>query len=166
MKMLNEFRVLMEKRGETIGGKLGPDVFRAVGCEPNLSYRLEDHDTGKVYYGRADSRGNLTARPLTSTGEEKMGDMGDFYRDWNADKKARREKNLEKNKFQIDDTFIKHTDYHYTRYLLGDTLDYWPSTNKWRWRGKTMNGTVEHLTGFIRKQERRAKKNGAINDHS
>lgn len=33
--------------------------------------------------------------------------------------------------------FTKHTPYHYSCDLLGDRLDYWPSRQKFRWRGQT-----------------------------
>lgn len=46
--------------------------------------------------------------------------------------------------------WTKHTDYHWSRTLCGDRLDYWPSRNRFRWRGKTRTGDVE---GFIRNRE-------------
>lgn len=45
--------------------------------------------------------------------------------------------------------WTKCHDTHYQCTLLGDTLDYWPGTQKWRWRGKTRTGDVLR---FIEKQ--------------
>lgn len=88
-----------------------------------------------------------------------MGDMGDFYRDWNEDKKRRKAKNLEQadSALRGAEGWKVHTDHHWQYTLNGDLLDYWPSTNKWRWRNKTHNGNVNNLLAFIKKQERRGK---------
>ena len=49
-----------------------------------------------------------------------------------------------------------HTDYHWSRTLAGSRLDYWPSRNRFMWRGRVMTGDVD---GFIRNRERE-KENG------
>jgi hypothetical protein len=45
--------------------------------------------------------------------------------------------------------------YHYHVLEVGDKLlDYWPSSRRWRWKGKTYFGKVESLIGFINKRNR------------
>lgn len=41
-----------------------------------------------------------------------------------------------------------HTLYHWSRYVAGERLDYWPSRNKYQYKGKVMRGDVD---AFIRK---------------
>lgn len=77
-----------------------------------------------------------------------MGDMGDFYRDWEAHKKARRKANMA----SFDPSgWTCHTPYHYSRELTGKRLDYWPSKKKWMYDGKVQTGNVDD---FIQKRQR------------
>ena len=46
----------------------------------------------------------------------------------------------------------KHSDYHYSFDLAGSRLNYWPSTQKWRWQDRSYNGTPTDLIGFTRKR--------------
>lgn len=43
--------------------------------------------------------------------------------------------------------------HHFQYVLQGDILDYWPSTNRWRWRNKTNFGSWDKLVLFIWKRE-------------
>lgn len=62
-------------------------------------------------------------------------------------KKAARQRNLD----AADPTgWLQHTPYHWSRYIDGKKLDYWPSRRKWMYEGRVMNGDIE---GFIRKRE-------------
>lgn len=74
-----------------------------------------------------------------------MGDMGDYYRDWDEIKKRRKAERME----EFDPTgWTKVSEWHYYRTLQGKRLDYWPSTGKFRHgSGRTMHGDVN---GFIR----------------
>lgn len=54
-----------------------------------------------------------------------------------------------------DGGWTKHTDFHWSRDVLGHKLDYWPSRRKFQYRGKVRRGDVMH---FINEKERRAKK--------
>lgn len=47
-----------------------------------------------------------------------------------------------------DGNWTKHTSHHWSRSLDGERLDYWPSRNKYMFRGRVMRGDV--MT-FIRK---------------
>ena len=76
-----------------------------------------------------------------------MGDMGDDFRARKESDKIRKEKNLEA--FNAEG-WTKHTAYHYSRKLLGDRIDLWPSKNKFQWRNKMRFGDV---AGFIRNRE-------------
>ncbi len=72
-----------------------------------------------------------------------MGDMREVFDAMRQHDKTRRMKNLS----GFDSSgWVQHSEYHYSRDLLGDKLDYWPSRKKFRWRGKTMTGDV---AGFI-----------------
>jgi hypothetical protein len=77
--------------------------------------------------------------------------MGDFYREWEAEKKRRREENLKEAEQQRDEGWTVHSEFHWSRVLCGDKLDYWPSRNKFRWRDKTHVGG--NVKGFIRNRE-------------
>lgn len=76
-----------------------------------------------------------------------MGDMGDVFRAMREADKERRERNLAAAN---PDGWTIHCATHWSRDLCGDRLDYWPSRNKFRWRGKTRCGDVE---GFIRNKD-------------
>lgn len=41
-----------------------------------------------------------------------------------------------------DGGWTKHTDYHWSRMVNGERLDYWPSRKKFQWRGKVQRGDV------------------------
>lgn len=74
-----------------------------------------------------------------------MGDMGEVFRDRTKYDKARRQKNLEEAK-QSKLPWHRFTEWHWRIDLLNDPVDYWPTKNKWRWRGKMYHGDVD---GFI-----------------
>lgn len=42
---------------------------------------------------------------------------------------------------ELNTMWIKHSPYHWKCTLLGDYLEYWPTTNKWRWRHVTYTGS-------------------------
>jgi hypothetical protein len=66
--------------------------------------------------------------------------MADDFRAMKAHDKQRRERNL---KAADPAGWTIRTEYHWQRDLLGDVVDYWPSRNKWRWRGKTHHGSIK-----------------------
>jgi hypothetical protein len=79
-----------------------------------------------------------------------MGDMADDFRALKEHNKKRRQSNLnEATSAHWPWDWVKHTDYHWSITLQGDRLDYWPSGNRFRWRGKTYFGGVR---GFIAKR--------------
>ena len=43
---------------------------------------------------------------------------------------------------QDDGGWTKHTEFHWSRIVGGDRLDYWPSRKKYQYRGKIMRGDV------------------------
>lgn len=80
-----------------------------------------------------------------------MGDMGEMFRDLKEHNKRRRQKNLSNNEKKLGSgRWIQYTAYHYGTTLLGHRLDFWPSKNKWQWRGRIHTGDVFK---FIEKQE-------------
>ena len=77
-----------------------------------------------------------------------MGDTGDDFRAHREADKIRKAKNLAK---ASPSGWKEHTQYHWSRTLNGQRLDYWPSRNKFQYMGKIMCGDVE---GFIRNREK------------
>jgi hypothetical protein len=77
-----------------------------------------------------------------------MGDMGETFRAMTKHDKERRQRNLEQNK-QSKLPWKEFTPWHWRVTLQGDALDFWPTKNKWRWRGDIYHGDVE---GFINKR--------------
>jgi hypothetical protein len=73
-----------------------------------------------------------------------MGDMAEIWRDFKLAKRAKRASALAKAEHQSEG-WVKHTTYHWSRDLLGEALHYWPSSGKWRWKGKTMTGRVSEF---------------------
>ena len=49
-----------------------------------------------------------------------------------------------------DGKWVKHTDFHWSRNVCGERLDYWPSRKKFQFKGRVMRGDV---MDFIAKQE-------------
>ena len=68
--------------------------------------------------------------------------------------KALRERDKERKARNLaaadSEGWTQHTDYHWSRKLNGKQLDYWPSRNKFMYKGRVMTGDV---MGFIRKRE-------------
>jgi hypothetical protein len=67
-------------------------------------------------------------------------------------------KDRAKNKFDADRTMFlnqavakddggwtKHTQWHWSRMVNGERLDYWPSRKKYQWRGKIQRGDVTRI---------------------
>jgi hypothetical protein len=82
-----------------------------------------------------------------------MGDMGEIFNAMREHDRERRTRNLENAFAEGTDGWTVHTPIHWSRDLLGDRIDYWPTRNKFRWRRKTRTGNVK---GFIDKREREA----------
>lgn len=79
-----------------------------------------------------------------------MGDMGEIFNAMREMDRERRESNLASAVENMEDGWDYHTAWHWSRDLNGSRLDYWPSRNKFRWKGKTHCGDV---MGFIRNRE-------------
>lgn len=87
-----------------------------------------------------------------------MGDVGDYWRDVRAHYKSM---GLSRPRHRRPATLVKFTkkhealgfrkcsDWHWQITVAGDLLDYWPSKNKWRWRGETRTGHPKNLERFI-----------------
>lgn len=76
-----------------------------------------------------------------------MGDMREIFDGMKEANKERKRRNLESAN---PDGWTKHTEYHWSRKLNGKRLDYWPSTGRFKYDGRMMQGGIE---GFIRKRE-------------
>lgn len=71
---------------------------------------------------------------------------------WDALKERSKEKfDADRKRFLADAQkhddggWTKHTDYHWSRNLNGERLDYWPSRKKFQFRGKVRRGNVQDL---------------------
>ena len=51
-----------------------------------------------------------------------------------------------------DGSWTKHTQYHWSRMVNGQRLNYWPSRKKYQYQGEVRRGDV---MSFIRKQEKK-----------
>ena len=95
-----------------------------------------------------------------------MGDMGDFFREWDEIKKAAKERRLNEANCHFDAIhnpmpgWTKHTPHHWSHDLCGDRMDYWPSTGKWRWRNCIYRGTPYSTAGFIANREAEVSEKG------
>jgi hypothetical protein len=76
-----------------------------------------------------------------------MADMGELYRDWAEHKRRSKAARLEKAE-QLEG-WTKFTPYHWSTTIHGKQLDWWPTTGRWRYNGRTQAGTQEHLLRFI-----------------
>ena len=63
---------------------------------------------------------------------------------------ADRARFLNQAKEDNDDGWTVHTDFHWSRMVAGQRLDYWPSRKKYQYAGRVMRGDV---MAFIAKKE-------------
>lgn len=77
---------------------------------------------------------------------------------WDALKANSKDKfNVDRAKFMAqaiandDGGWTKHTEYHWSRTVAGERLDYWPSRKKFQFKGRVQRGDV---LAFIRKAEK------------
>ena len=63
---------------------------------------------------------------------------------------ADRERFLKEANANNDGGWTIHTDYHWSRTVSGQRLDYWPSRKKWQYKGRISRGDVQQ---FIKKLE-------------
>jgi hypothetical protein len=73
-----------------------------------------------------------------------MSDMTEEFDFLKREAKLRKKANLQNAN---PEGWTQHTEFHWSRILQGDRMDYWPSTNRFRYRGVTRYGGVE---GYIR----------------
>jgi hypothetical protein len=72
-----------------------------------------------------------------------MGDMGDYWRDVREAAQQHRAEQHEKNRLATKDIdWREHTPWHWSADINGERLDFWPSKNKWMFRGKVSTGDV------------------------
>jgi hypothetical protein len=60
------------------------------------------------------------------------GDMKDYFDDMKLLKKERKNRRL--SEFNPDG-WTRHNEYHYSKTINSERVDYWPSTNKCKYRG-------------------------------
>ena len=54
---------------------------------------------------------------------------------------------MDKAKQDDDGRWVKHTDYHWSRFVAEKRLDYWPSKSKFMYDGKVTQGDVLQFIG-------------------
>ena len=86
-----------------------------------------------------------------------MSDMVEMFRDLDADRKEQRGKNLAAAVAADDGGWMKHSPYHWSRWVAGLKLQYWPSAKKWQYAGKMSHGDPASLAGFIAKRSKGEK---------
>lgn len=64
---------------------------------------------------------------------------------------ADRERFMGKAVADDDGKWVRHTEWHWSRNVVGKRLDYWPSRKKFQFDGKVMRGDV---LAFIAKKEK------------
>lgn len=84
-----------------------------------------------------------------------MGDMRDEFDALKEHNKERKARNTVKNE-ELKPHFIEHTPYHWGHFCAGTKVDFYPTTNKWLWRGKKYYGTAQDCLNFIRKRNEEA----------
>ena len=88
---------------------------------------------------------------------EKLDDDSVFYRAMKEYKRLRRVKSLTQANKLLESSAIpwmKHTAWHWSTDILGERLQYWPSTTKFLWKGRTRKGDLVSVEGFIRNRIR------------
>jgi hypothetical protein len=113
--------------------------------------------------GRYQGQGRGRVRELLTDPSVDPEDDSDsaLWKHWKYHNHQRKVDNLTKNTDALhsaSDTapkgdWIQHTEYHFSYLLNRSRLDYWPSTNKWRWNGRNYSGTIRDLFNFIKKRE-------------
>jgi len=89
-----------------------------------------------------------SSRTSTTVREKNVGDMAHVFREWSKLDKERKRRNL-KNAERSTLKWMKHTKYHWSIMVGEDRLDYWPSRDKFRYKGHTYHGGVD---GFVRRK--------------
>lgn len=73
-----------------------------------------------------------------------MSDIGDDFRALEEMRKEERRERARRNGEIFDQAnWIIHVDYHWGRWIDGEKLDFWPSKDKWMYRGKVRVGGLE-----------------------
>lgn len=62
---------------------------------------------------------------------------------------ADRARFLAKAQAADDDGWTKHTQWHWSRMVNGERLDYWPSRKKYQYRGEGRRGDVMQIVNHI-----------------
>jgi hypothetical protein len=79
-------------------------------------------------------------------------DMVEMFRDMDAHRAEQRKINLAAAVAADDGGWMKHSPYHWSRWVGGLKLQYWPSAKKWQYAGKMAYGDPVSLAGFIAKR--------------
>lgn len=82
-----------------------------------------------------------------------MGDMAERFNAQKAHNKEARRTRHEAAEQEATLDWTKHSEFHWQIQLNGKPLDYWPSTNRCRYNGRTFFcGAVVEVENFYRKR--------------
>lgn len=80
-----------------------------------------------------------------------MSEMGDMFREMRESNKRHRSEQLARVSPKLDSSeWTKHTDWHYSKYIGPDKLDFWPSTDKFMFRGKVYKGGLNKMKKVLK----------------
>lgn len=57
--------------------------------------------------------------------------------------------------------WTRHTEYHFSRSINGERIDYWPTTRKWMFRGRVSTGNVKKFINKLLTENAEAQKSNA-----
>lgn len=74
---------------------------------------------------------------------------GDVWRAIRKDRERNRKRFMAEALANDDGGWIKHTEWHWSRSIDGERLDYWPSRKKFQWHGK-VNREIDLMNRLIK----------------
>lgn len=63
---------------------------------------------------------------------------------------------------QGNSMWMKHSEYHWTAYMNGELLQYWPTAGKFRYQGRSYVGGAAALDQFIKERVTQAGENSHV----
>lgn len=86
-------------------------------------------------------------------------EMGDMWREVKEDQaRCRAERMLMFKSMEqqfLDRGFTKRSEYHWTKQIANDTVQYWPSTGRFQYKRKSKSGGPRSLFKFLDRLEKK-----------
>lgn len=95
-------------------------------------------------------KAHLKPKPVED--DESMGAIFRAMKEHNRERKSNNLKNADSTGWTV------HCETHWSQKFLGERIDYWPSTTRFRWKGRTYTGDVigfmsNRMKEFLEKHE-------------